>query len=180
MITFIENIVIRKMRDEEQEYRLMTKWLRDDEVLKFYQGRDKPSTIDEVIEKYGPRARGEDRVSSCFIEFDNSSIGYIQYYTIDKDEKLEYSYEEKELIYGIDLFIGEIQYQNKGIGKKVIMSLVNYLKVNKNADKTIIDPRVDNERAIVCYEKCGFKIKKLLPRHELHEGVYCDNLLMEK
>lgn len=48
MITFIENIVIRKMRDEEQEYRLMTKWLRDDEVLKFYQGRDKPSTTDEV------------------------------------------------------------------------------------------------------------------------------------
>ena len=36
------------------------------------------------------------------------------------------------------------------------------------------DPQAWNERAIRCYEKCGFKKVKLLPKHELHEGEYRD------
>jgi aminoglycoside 6'-N-acetyltransferase len=179
MITSIENIVIRKMNDEENDYKLMTKWLSDEHILKFYQGRDNPSNINQIMDKYGPRTKEGSRVTPCIIEFDKEAIGYIQYYTIDNDEKVEYGYENNELIYGIDLFIGEIEYQDKGIGEKLIRRLINYVQINKCPDRIIIDPRINNNRAIRCYEKCGFVTKKLLRGHELHEGVQCDNLLME-
>lgn len=179
MIASLENIGIRKMNDEESDYKLMAKWLSDEHILKFYQGRDNPSSINQIIKKYGPRTKGESRVIPCIIEFNGKAIGYIRYYTIDNDEKAEYGYENNELIYGIDLFIGEIEYQNKGIGEKAIKSLINYIQINKCPNKIIIDPRIDNKRAIRCYEKCGFITKKLLLGQELHEGVYCDNLLME-
>lgn len=179
MITSVDNIVIRKMNDEENDYKLMAKWLSDERILKFFQGRDKPLNINQIIEKYGPRTRGESRVTPCIIEVDRKAIGYIQYYGIDRDEKAEYGYENNKLIYGIDLFIGEVEYQDRGIGEKAIKSLIHYIKINKHPDKIIIDPRIDNKRAIRCYEKCGFEARKLLLRHELHEGVYCDNLLME-
>ena len=179
MITSVDNIVIRKMKDEESDYKLLTKWLSDEHILEFYQGRDNPSNINQIIEKYGPRTKEDSRVTPCIIEFSGEAIGYIQYYTIDKDEMVEYGYEDNEAIYAMDLFIGEIGFQNKGIGEKVIKSLVSYLKIKKCADRIVIDPRIVNKRAIRCYEKCGFIEKKVLERHELHEGVHWDNLLME-
>jgi aminoglycoside 6'-N-acetyltransferase len=183
MIISIDKIVIRKMNDEESDYKLMAKWLSDEHILKFFQGRDNPSNINQIMDKYGPRTKEGSRVTPCIIDFNEEAIGYIQYYTIDNDEKVEYGYENNELIYGIDLFIGEIEYQDKGIGEKVIKSLINYIQINKCPDRIIIDPRIDpridNSRAIRCYEKCGFITKKLLPGHELHEGAHCNNLLME-
>ena len=43
----------------------------------------------------------------------------------------------------------------------------------------VLDPHVDNERAIRCYEACGFHKVKKLPKHELHDGVWVDCWLME-
>ena len=48
----------------------------------------------------------------------------------------------------------------------------------KGADWVILDPHVDNARAIRAYEKCGFRKIKLLPEHEWHEGKYVDCWLM--
>jgi len=50
MIASVDNIVIRKMKDEESDYKLMTKWLSDEHILEFYQGRDNPSNINQIIE----------------------------------------------------------------------------------------------------------------------------------
>lgn len=179
MICFCEDIVIRKLKDDYNDYELMAKWLSDEEVLKFYQGRDNPSDINQIIKKYRPRIIGESSVISCIIEYNKKSIGYIQYYPIEDEEKDEFCYDKSELIYGIDVFIGEVELQNKNIGRKAIKSLTLYIQNSMCPDRIIIDPRKDNIRAIKCYEKCGFVIKKLLSGHELHEGVYCDNYLME-
>ncbi|MBN3944450.1 MAG: GNAT family N-acetyltransferase [Nostoc sp. NMS9] len=56
--------------------------------------------------------------------------------------------------------------------------VINYLFEQRQADKIVIDPHVDNSRAIRCYEKSGFVKVKLLPAHELHEGKYSDCWLM--
>ncbi|WP_376711556.1 GNAT family N-acetyltransferase [Alicyclobacillus acidiphilus] len=47
------------------------------------------------------------------------------------------------------------------------------------ADRVVMDPRVENTRAIHVYEKCGFRQVKLLPQRELHEGKRHDCWLME-
>lgn len=83
------------------------------------------------------------------------------------------------MIYGTDQFIGETDYWNKGIGKLLLKSMIEYLVGQRHADKVVMNPQTWNERAIKCYEKCGFKKVKILPKNEFHEGEYRDCWLVE-
>ncbi len=180
------NITIRKMNDCIDDYSLMANWLSDPIVLTYYEGRDNAFDLDKVIEHYQPRAKGEDYVVSCIIECGDKAVGYIQYYRADIDDPIMEKPEVGKKLagrafhnpYGIDLFIGETEYWNKGIGTSIIQLLVHYLFENNLADIIFIDPQTWNERAIKCYEKCGFKPIAILEKNELHEGSYRDNLLM--
>lgn len=174
-----ENINIRLMKDTAEDYTLMAKWLTDPVVLQYYEGRDNPHNIDKIKEKYAPRVLKKDCVIPCIIQLDNKDIGYIQYYQITEDEKSEYGYDRQENMYVIDLFIGEPEYWNKGIGTRTLKGLIEMLKSEKDADMIVIDPQTWNVRAISCYEKVGFRKVKLLKKHELHEGEYRDSWLME-
>lgn len=42
----------------------------------------------------------------------------------------------------------------------------------------VVDPRVNNQRAIRVYQKCGFQILKRLPQWEFHETESHDCYLM--
>ena len=119
-------------------------------------------------------------LTRCIIEFDEVPIGYVQFYEVDEDERRTYGYgDSSEIIYGMDQFIGESTYWNKGVGTQLVSAMVAYLIEEKGADRIVMDPQTWNERAIRCYEKCGFKKVKLLPKNELHEGEYRDCWLIE-
>ncbi len=177
----VNNTVLRKMKDSLEDYKVMTKWLSDPQVLEHYEGRDNPFNHSKVMEKYGPRTRGESEVTPCIIEYDNKAIGYLQYYKITEDE-----YEVNDKIeltsykypYGIDLFIGETEYWNMGIGTKILEGMMEYLVKNEKADGIFIDPQTCNKRAIKCYEKSGFKALKVIEKRDLCEGEYRDSLIM--
>lgn len=62
-------------------------------------------------------------------------------------------------IYELDIFIGDISKHNKGIGQLTINKMCGYLFDN-NAKEIIMTPLKSNEKAINCYKKCGFIIKK--------------------
>ena len=78
----------------------------------------------------------------------------------------------------MDLFLGEPERWNQGIGTILIRVMTNRLVKESGASVIVVDPRVDNLRAIHVYEKCGFKKVALLAKHELHEGQYRDCWLM--
>ena len=181
-----DTVRIRRMRDCTEDYALMSAWLSDPAVLQYYEGRDNPFNLDKVIEHFGPRTRGEGGENPCILECGQWPVGYIQFYRADgEDSILKESQVHKALgdiqyqnPYGIDLFIGETDSWNKGIGTAVLRLLVDYLLDNHLADIILIDPQTWNKRAIRCYEKCGFKPLTILEKHELHEGQYRDNLIM--
>jgi aminoglycoside 6'-N-acetyltransferase len=52
-----KDLIMRLMRDASADYATMSKWLTDVRVLKFYEGRDRPFSIDQVKEKYSPHFR---------------------------------------------------------------------------------------------------------------------------
>ena len=169
---------LRLMRDDDSDYRLMSKWLSDERVLEFYEGRDNPFSLDKIHEKYGARALGLDRVTPCIIEYEGRSIGYVQYYPLNEAEASECGLETIDEVFGVDLFIGESEHWGHGIGTDALSALVGYLIDTRNASIVTIDPYVSNTRAIRSYEKCGFVKSKILPKHELHEGEYRDSWLM--
>lgn len=53
----------------------------------------------------------------CIIEYEEKKIGYLQYYNLDEEDiNLYLDSDCKDVCYGVDLFIGEPNYWNKGIG----------------------------------------------------------------
>ena len=114
------------------------------------------------------------------IEYDGKSIGYVHMYKLNEELMNEYEYPiTDKIVYGIDQFIGEPEYWDKGIGTKFMKLVLKYLFEEKKAEIVILDPHADNPRAIRCYEKVGFKKIKFLPKHELHDGELVDCFLME-
>lgn len=175
------NVVVRKFRDQESDYRILTKWLQTPEVLDYYEGRNSNFDYEKVLKKYQPRAQGKEEVTPCIIEYDEKAIGYIQFYTTDP---VEYeiapyiSIEAGKCMYAIDLFIGEVSYWNKGIGPDVVSGMIEYLKSELHADEIFIDPQTWNKRAIHCYEKCGFEQVVIIENREEFNGEMRDSCIM--
>lgn len=171
----IENngLKVRKLNDNDKH--LLVKWLSDSSVLEYYEGRDNAFDLNKVNNVFFDCE--EDEVK-CIVEFERKAIGYVQYYKIDKITKENFGYSFGN-IYGIDQFIGETEYWNRGVGTLLVSSVVSFLYEHEKADKVIMDPQLRNLRALRCYEKCGFKKVKILPKHELHEGEYRDCWLIE-
>ncbi|MDF2066491.1 GNAT family N-acetyltransferase [Bacillus sp. Cr_A10] len=155
---FSNEILIRKMK--QNDFELMVKWLNDPKVLEFYE--ESPTNYDKVVNKYGPRVEGKHYVNPCMIEFQNETIGYIQFYPIQENELIKYGYPQNQIIYGIDQFIGETQLWGKGIGTSMISMMVNYLSIHKSVSRVVLEVKNTNVRAISSYEKCGFKKMKEL------------------
>lgn len=171
-----DNLRIRTLKKED--FPLMHKWLTNPKVLEFYGGRDKKYTLEMIAKKYSKP--WVDEVFRVIIEYDNIPIGYGQIYKMYDELYEEYNYEKKnEIVYGMDQFIGEVEYWSKGIGTAYIKLVFEFLKEERQADAVILDPHKNNYRAIKSYQKAGFKIIKELPEHELHEGKKEDCYLME-
>ncbi|WP_066714850.1 GNAT family N-acetyltransferase [Clostridium sp. Marseille-P299] len=175
-----EKLGIRKMEDNIMDYSHMVKWLSTPEVLEYYEGRNNAFDLDKVMKKFAPRAKGQEAFKACIIEYDQKAIGYLQYYPLDDEYGLNGTIDLKDykLPYGIDLFIGELDMWNQGIGTTVVRALVKYLFHTIRADIVFIDPQTWNKRAIRCYEKSGFTRRIVIEGREMHEGGFKDSLIM--
>ncbi|MFC5528318.1 GNAT family N-acetyltransferase [Cohnella yongneupensis] len=176
MILFqTHDISVRKL--EAQDAQLLVKWLSNPDVLTYYEGRDRPHDLQLVIEHFY-EDRGE--ITQCIVQYKSNDIGYIQFFEIDEEEIEVYEYKNfKGKIYGMDQFIGETTFWNKGIGSLLIRESVRYLINHRGAQKVVMDPQSWNTRALRVYEKNGFIKKKYLEKHEWHEGEYRDCWLIE-
>ncbi|MCT8138077.1 acetyltransferase [Anaerobacillus sp. CMMVII] len=177
---FIEmhQIAIRRMKDNHDDFTLLFKWLTNSEVLTYYEGINSNFTLEKIIQKYQPRIRGEHYVTPCMIEYLNTPIGYLQYYQLQVTDIEHYEANKNGHEYGLDIFIGETKFWNKGLGTLALKQLIHYLFTEKKATDIYIDPQIKNTRAIRSYEKCGFRKVKVLPKHELHNGEYEDCMIM--
>lgn len=176
MVIFQSNeICIRRLETKDAE--LLIKWLSDPTVLKYYEGRDRAHDIELVQEHF---FENRDEITQCIIQYQSVDIGYIQFYLINDEEVEKYGFSEfSGKIYGMDQFIGEPSFWNRGIGTQLINETVRYLIDQKEAKKVVMDPQAWNTRALKVYEKCGFVKTKYLEKHEYHEGQYRDCWLIE-
>lgn len=162
------------------DYEQMAKWLTDERVLKYYEGRDNPHDLPKVIEVFQPLVTGKDEAVPCIIRMDGRSIGYIQFYPILSEELKELKVEDYHKPYGVDLFIGERDCRNRGIGPRVLRLLCRYLFEELGADVVVGDPQAWNLRSINAFAAAGFSQECILPDHELHEGKMEANVIMHR
>jgi aminoglycoside 6'-N-acetyltransferase len=101
---------------------------------------------------------------------DGTVIGYLQWY------------EETDPMYrhaAVDLFL-DPAFHGQGLGTEVVRMACAHLIDDRGFHRLVIDPVVENEVAIACYRKVGFRSVGVLRRYERDRfGVWKDGLLMD-
>lgn len=173
---------IRKMEACDADFEQHLKWMRDPEVLKYWDGDYDEASIREMY--YDHLKVG---VTPCFIELCGRPIGYVQFDRIPDAEGYECPKEDwarffkpGEIIYGIDMFIADVSCRNRGIGTEMLTILGDAIFEKYSADALVVDPKTYNARAIACYRKCGFKDCFVVPQREAHFDEMFDSLIMRK
>lgn len=170
------NILLRRLKDCDDDYKLLEKWCSQEEIYLHFE--QKILSFDEIKNKYYPRTLNNTDIPVYMIEYIGVPIGIIQYQLISNENK-EFYMIDTDNGYEIDIFIGELDYHNKGIGKVCIEMMCNYLFENKNTDIIVMCPLKDNKNAINCYLKCGFEIKDIF-REKNTIGNLCEYVLLLK
>jgi aminoglycoside 6'-N-acetyltransferase len=105
------------------------------------------------------------------IEEDGRGVGEIQYHHAYPGSDYAWSA-------GIDIFIGDPDARDRGVGTEAIRTMLRFLFEEKRVHRATIDPEVANARAIRAYEKAGFRLDGVLRHHAFEHGEYVDTHFM--
>ena len=142
---------------QETDLDLLCQWLDQPHVKEWWSDG---LTHEEIKEKYRQRIGGT--IVVPFVAYlDDKPIGFIQYYHASKVGDGWWQ-DEVDGTVGIDQFIGEADYINRGYGTQMICAFNKMLFENNAINKIITDVDPKNKRAIRCYEKAGFTFVKEL------------------
>ncbi|OFW53874.1 MAG: hypothetical protein A2V75_06870 [Actinobacteria bacterium RBG_16_70_17] len=158
----------------EADLPLLAGWHADRQVYEWWEGR--PLSEEEVRAEY---VDNDEPVTCCLVHLDGRPIGYLQFYRYEVAEwRAAVSLGEGEDAWGIDLFLAEEADRGRGVGTRLLAGTLARLSQERGASLVLIDPHLDNPRAIACYRKAGFVARRMLPAHEERAGVLRDALLM--
>ena len=134
------------------DYPLLLEWLSREHVRQWWD--DGEDTLEKVALHYGEEEEGLERfILVEALEGVEKPIGYFQHYRAPGG------------VIGIDQFIGEVDYVNRGVGTEAVGMFVEMITREHEPSGIILDPSPDNKRAIRCYEKVGFR------HYETKEGA---------
>jgi aminoglycoside 6'-N-acetyltransferase len=101
---------------------------------------------------------------------DGKPIGYVQWH-----ENTDPMYRHA----GVDLFL-DPAFHGQGLGTEVLRVVCAHLIDERDFHRLVIDPEVENEVAIACYRKVGFRAVGVMRRYQRDRfGVWKDGLLMD-
>lgn len=76
------------------------------------------------------------------------------------------------------IVIGEVDCWGKGFGSEAIKVLLDHAFVSMNLHRVWLRVADYNDRAISCYENCGFHLEGRLRHDHFHKGAFKDALIM--
>jgi aminoglycoside 6'-N-acetyltransferase len=117
------------------------------------------------------RAMCSDHTAPAFaVVLEGAVVGLVQYHE-ERDPQYRHA--------GIDIAI-DPDAQGRGIGTDAVRTMARYLVDVRGHHRLTIDPAADNERAIACYRRVGFRAVGVMREYEqAPDGTWRDGLLME-
>ena len=146
-------IGLTRFTDKKDNYELMYKWCSQEFIYEWFEQRK--LSYEEIENKYKNKILANQQ-QLFFINYNDNKIGFVQIYKYD-DKKSE-ALIKYDSIYEYDIFIGKSKYLSRGLGAKIVNYINNYIYENYLCDCIVLRPFKRNERAVKCYEKCGFEI----------------------
>ena len=135
---------------------------REPEFARWWPGLDE-AELDEKAAGSG------DAVCFAVLE-DGHVVGLVQYYEED-DPEMRHA--------GIDVGLDPAVH-GRGLGTDAVRTLARFLLDERGHHRLVIDPDVDNARAIRCYESVGFRAVGVMRRYARGaDGAWHDGLLMD-
>ncbi len=178
-----DGLCIRQMEATPADFKQILCWMTDPETMRFWEGMTELYDLARVEAEY--RAHADEHTTPCIVELDGRAIGYMQFAPIDTASDYEMPQAQwqrivrpEETVYGIDLYIGEVSFRDRGIGTRMLRLLTSALFAAYRADVLLIDPKAHNARAIACYRKCGFRDVCVVPAREKQDGIWHDSRIM--
>lgn len=139
----------------------MHRWLNNPEVARWYGvGDDNHGypTMDEVIAQYEAKVAPNAKTDAFIVHLDGRPAGYIQCYRVGDYPDYAKELDEDPDAWAIDIFIGENDVRERGIGSRAIERLVeDWIFSQPGVTTCFICPNPENERAVRAYEKAGFR-----------------------
>jgi aminoglycoside 6'-N-acetyltransferase len=153
------DLVIRRMRDEDDEYQRIVEWRNRPHVREWWDPDDLDLTVEAASVEYSARTLPGSSTVSCIIEFRSRPVGYIQFYAWDEYEEgaQTIGLPPADGTWGLDIFIGEPDLIDRGIGSAAVDLLCGHLFDARGASSVRIVVAMDNARALRAYEKAGFR-----------------------
>ena len=152
---------------EKEDIPNLERWINDEEVRRNLTAflpmnrADEEEWIDSISKRKGMDI-------TLIITVKDKPIGTIGFHKI--------SLTDRNASLGIG--IGEKSYWGKGYGTEAITLILRYAFNTLNLRKICLSVFAFNERAIACYEKCGFKEEGRLKEQRFRDGKYHDEVRM--
>jgi aminoglycoside 6'-N-acetyltransferase len=136
---------------------------RQDEVWRRWRGDDLEADFDDDL--------SDDETHQLTIRSeDDQIVGMIQF---SEEDDPEYRHAS------IDIYI-DPRFHRRGLATDAITTVVAHLIDDRGHHRLTIDPAADNEAAIACYRKVGFKPVGVMRAYERQaDGTWADGLLMD-
>ena len=161
-----ENIYLSPANPEDFE--IFTIWLNDFETTD-YIGRSPIITSFSSEKEFLEKTKNEECFFSIVDLKEDKLIGSISLNGIDHISRTA----------TLGIFIGDRDYRSKGYGTEAIKLLLDYGFSYLNLNNIDLHVFSFNERAIKCYEKCGFKVYGKRTNAKFVDGKYYDIISME-
>ena len=165
----LEGTLVRLRAMEPEDLEDAYKWVNDREVTLWLTSLRYPvSRKDEQkwIDDAPTNSFGDVRLA---IETkDGKHIGGINLHRVNPEDRKA----------GLGIMIGEKDHWSNGYGTDAIKTLLSFAFDEMNLHRVWLHVFADNERAMACYQKCGFREEGRLRQEVYQDGRYYDVVLM--
>jgi RimJ/RimL family protein N-acetyltransferase len=138
----------------EEDLPTLLEWLQRPHLAGWWEGCD---SLEELKEEYLPLMDERPQTKGYIASLDGTSIGYIQSYVAMDAGDGWWAEERDPGVRGIDQFLADEGQLGRGIGTQMVRSFTALLFEDPAVTRIQADPSPQNERAIRCYEKAGFR-----------------------
>jgi aminoglycoside 6'-N-acetyltransferase len=160
-----------------EDFPRFLQWVQDPDVARWRVGIERASDAAGVrrhdFEDAEPGAHRD------VLEKASRPVGYVQWGPLEAEARVACGYPTEAAVFGIDLFRGEPGSSGRGLGAGVVRAVAEHIRRCHGAYRGVLDPGVENARAIRAYEKAGFRVVRRLPAHPPYEDPRVDCWLME-